>query len=147
LKSDRNKLLQRADIVGRKVTKILVSDDGRQGEFDLTNVWVQIEGGAWFSLHMGGVDFETPIQCLDEPRIAAAKQIAWKESETCIGKTIQEVVINSWPTIGLLLDNGTILCCEFFSTALRPNLVPLLEFSSSDLKTYWGHTPIAVRID
>jgi hypothetical protein len=135
--------LERSDIVGRSISNVLVADEGRHGEFDLISVFVQIEGRTWFSLGTYNLEEQLPLKRVHDVEVAPAKNLNWDDSKTCFGRTVREVVIDSWPTIGLLLDNDLILCTEFFSTAMRPKVVPLTAYKGrNELKTHWGHHPI-----
>jgi hypothetical protein len=119
---------------------MVVSDEGREGEFELINIIVQIGRNHWFGLAVPSLDEETPLACLSDSQVSTAKAVTWKAGELCVGKVIREVVIDSWPTIGIMLEDGNIVCAEFVSTAMRPQVVPVANYAPpKELRSYWGH--------
>jgi hypothetical protein len=83
---------------------------------------------------------ESPLERKLENQISAPKVIGWNDRDSCFGRTILEVVINSWPTLGLFLDNDIIICSEFVSFQMEARIVRVSECHGfREVRTYWKH--------
>ena len=139
-----NQELTREDIVGHTITDILITEHHRSGDFELSFINVQIDGSIWFSLGSNYPDGELPIKIVSEREISKLKCRDWREATKCRGTKIIEVVLGmDGPSLGLWLDNGTVLYYTFEYLAVEPMLK---KISDTDLKgalyTYWEHRPI-----
>ena len=143
-KIEEIKWLWREDIVGRKIRKIIVSDEGWHGEFYLGHIHVQMDDGLWFLLGNCEPYDEAPLPVIRGDEIRSMKKQPWEESDRCLNQTICEIVEGNWPEPGLILSDRVLIHSDsdFPVPVLNPKLRALSEVDLSEVETYWGHQPV-----
>ena len=142
------RLLQRSDIVGRKISKVWQSPWQRMDEINVCSVFVELDNGVCFELQCQDPFKEFPIPQVDPSKmtVVPAEVGRFGGTQDCwIGDTIAEVVAcRRWPSFGLLLLNsGFLLVSDWGPTVVGAVLSPVgVQYRLSDVATYWGAEPV-----
>ena len=133
--------LNRDDIVGKRIARVLRTPGLVDGMFSGCSVFVSLESGVTFELVAQGVDPPQSVTAVDPATLKLVPAVFPPEVRNCIGEQVIEVLVSDyWPTIGILLESGRFLLNSdnYSPMNVQPCLTPVGEFyDMQDARPYW----------